>query len=404
MSSSTPVDRLGRTAAILARLVLVTLIAAASALLLASLFLPGALAADELFSTVQDEVLDIPPLGEADTPPQNSFIYAADGSELAELNFEENRVPVDRDEIPDMVIDAVLATEDATFYEHNGVNHAAIARAALTNFRAGRIESGASTITQQYVKMTFLTPEQTLGRKLEEAVYALRLEDDLEKDEILERYLNRSYFGRGTYGIGTAAERYFSKQIDELELGEAATLAGLLRAPEANNPINSVENAQQRRDIVLTQMAQHGFVSQDQAQAAIDQDLEPDIAEAPVPEQPFWTRWISQLLVNENAAGRLDPNFDKRANAPLSVHTLLGDTREERSRTVHQGGLRIHTTLDPELQDEAEAAIERVLTYEDEPREEIAREPLGSIVSIEPGTGAIRTMGYGPREFGDCAE
>ena len=404
MTPSTPTSPLGRAGAILVRLVLVAVIAVASAVLVASLFLPGALAANDLLGTVRNEVLDIPPLGEADTPPQNSFIYASDGSELAELNFEENRVPVALEEIPDVVIDAVLATEDANYYDHAGVNHLAIARAAVTNLRAGGIESGASTITQQYVKMTFLSPEQTLGRKLEEALYALQLEEELHKDEILERYLNRSYFGRGTYGIGTAAERYFSKTVDQLSLGEAATLAGLLRAPEANNPINSIDNAQARRDIVLSQMAQHGFVSEAQARAAIEEELEPDISEAPVPEQPFWTRWISQLLVNEDAAAALDPQFDQLANAPLSVHTMLGDTRDERNRTVHQGGLRIHTTLDPELQAEAEAALERALTYEDEPPEEVAREPLGSIVSVEPGSGAIRAMGFGPRDFGDCAE
>ncbi len=402
--SSIPARVVGRFGAIVGRLILVAIIAVATAVLIGAMFLPGALAANQLLTAVQDEVLDIPPLGEADTPPQNSFIYATDGTELAEITFEENRVPVDFEDIPDVVIDAVLATEDANYYEHDGVNHLAIARAAVSNLRAGGIESGASTITQQYVKMTFLSPEQTLARKLEEALYALQLEDELDKDEILERYLNRSYFGRGTYGIGTAAERYFGKDLEELSLGEAAMLAGLLRAPEANNPINSMENAQARRDIVLRQMAQHGFVSAPQAQTAIDQELEVDVSEPPPPDDPFWTNWISQLLINENNAGALDPHFRDRVDAPLNVQTLLGETSEERRETVFQGGLRIHTTLDPELQAEAEDALARQLTFEDQTPAELASEPLGSIVSVEPGTGAIRAMGLGPREFGSCSE
>jgi penicillin-binding protein 1A len=206
--------------------------------------------------------------------------------------------------------------------------------------------------------------------------------------------LNRSYFGSGVYGIGTAAERYFSKDIADVGLGEAAMLAGLLRAPEANNPIRSLDNAQARRDIVLGQMSSVGFVSLAQAQAAIDRPLEIDISEPPPPRNPFWSRWISQLLINEDDAQRLGTQVD-------ALRTM-GETREERSRTVFQTGLRIHTTIDPELQEFAEDALQEFLTYEDEPAEEIAREPMGAIVSVEPGTGAIRTMALGPYGFGDC--
>jgi penicillin-binding protein 1A len=386
----------GRFGAIVGRLVLIVVIVAATGLLIGAMFLPGALAVDQVLATVRTDVLDIPPLGEADTPPQNSYVYAEDGTELAELTFEENRVPVELDAIPQVAIDAVLATEDAAFYEHEGVNHLAIVRAALTNFRAGGIESGASTITQQYVKMTFLSPEQTLARKLEEAIYAIQLEDELTKDEILERYLNRSYFGVGVYGIGTAAQRYFSKDVADLTLGEAAMLAGLLRAPEANNPINSMENAEARRNIVLRQMAQHGFVTPAQAQAAIDRPLEIEVSDPPTPLNPFWVSWISQLLVNERVAGELGTQTD--------ALEAMGATAEERRRTVFQSGLRIHTTLDREMQSEGEGALRRALLSEDAGPEEIARAPMGAIVSIEPGTGAIRTLAVGPYGFGSCIE
>jgi len=386
----------GRLGAITARIVLIVLIIAATGVLIGAMFLPGALALDRLLAMVRSDVLDVPPLGEADTPPQNSYVYAADGTELAELNFEENRVPVELDDVPQVAIDAVLATEDADFFEHQGVNHLAIARAALTNFRAGGIESGASTITQQYVKMTFLSPEQTLARKLEEAIYAIQLEEEFSKEEILERYLNRSYFGVGVYGLGTAADRYFSKDIADLTLGEAAMLAGLLRAPEANNPINSPENAEARRNIVLRQMATHGFVTPAQAQAAIDQPLEVEISEPPPPSNPYWSDWIAQLLVQDRVAGAL--------GTQVEALEAMGATFEERRRTVFQSGLRIHTTLDLEMQAEAEAALRRALLTEDAGPEEVARAPMGSIVSVEPGTGAIRTLALGPYEFGSCLE
>ncbi len=386
----------GRLVAIVTRVVMIVVIAGLTGMLLGALFLPAGLATNDVLAAVRNDVLDVPPLGEADTPPENSFIYDADGRVLAELTFEENRNPITLDQVPQVVIDAVLATEDAGFYEHEGVDHLAIVRAALTNFTAGGIESGASTITQQYVKMAFLSPEQTLQRKIEEALYAMQLEDQLTKDEILELYLNRAYFGAGTYGIGTAADRYFSKDIRDVSLGEAATLAGLLRAPEANNPINSLENAQARRDIVLRQMSSQGFISSDQAFAAIGQPLEPRISEPPPPEYPFWTRWISQLLTNEGVAADLGSQLD--------AMEAMGPTREERIRRVFQSGLRIHTTIDPELQDLAQAAILEHLTYEDEPPEEIAREPFGAIVSVEPGTGAIRAMAVGPHTFGSCEE
>ena len=386
----------GRLVAVVVRIVLIAVIAGVTGLLLGALFLPAALATNDVLAAVRNDVLDVPPIGEADTPPENSFIYDADGRVLAELTFEENRNPVTLDEVPQVVIDAVLATEDAHFYEHEGVNHLAMIRAFITNLRAGTIEVGASTITQQYVKLAFLSPEQTYQRKIEEALYAMQLEDQLSKDEILERYLNRAYFGAGTYGIGTAAERYFSKDLGDLTLGEAATLAGLLRAPEANNPINSLQNAQDRRDIVLRQMANHGFISYDQAFAAIDQPLEPRISEPPPPEYPFWTRWVSQLLTNESVAADLGTQLD-------ALETM-GATREERIRRVFQSGLRIHTTIDPELQDLAQETLTEYLTYEDEPAEEIAREPMGAITSVEPGSGAIRALAIGPHGFGSCEE
>lgn len=368
--------------------------AVATAALVASLALPAAFAADRLIDTLRRDILTMPPIGEADPPPQNSFILASDGSFLAELSFAENRLPVALADVPQVVIDAVLATEDANFYAHEGVNHLAILRAAVANFRADGIESGASTITQQYVKMAYLSPEQTLARKVEEALLAIRLENVLTKDEILQRYLNRAYFGAGVYGIGTAAQRYFSKDVGDLTLPEGALLAGLLRAPEANNPINSRENALNRRNIVLRQMATQGFITSQQADVAVGSNLNVKISEPAAPEYPFWTRWVSQLLVNENTAAQL--------GTQQSALIAMGATIEERHQKVFQSGLRIITTLDRELQEAAEETLIGALTTQAHTPADVAREPFGALVSVEPGTGAIRAMALGPHGFGSC--
>ena len=400
-----PQDRGGRSrggaivqeiSAFLARIVLLITVIGATGLLIGALFLPAAMATDDVLTTVRAEVLDVPPLGEASTPPRNSYLFAADGSQLAELSFEENREPIPLAEIPESVRLAVLATEDADFYEHEGVNHLAIVRTALNNFRAGSIQGGASTITQQYVKQTFLTPEQTLARKIQEAIYATQLEQRLTKDEILERYLNRVYFGSGVYGLGTAAERYFSMDVDELTLDRAAMLAGIIRSPERNNPIVSPENALSRRNIVLDQMASQDFITVEQAEVAKERDLNIKISEPPAPNEPLWVDWITRLLISEDVANGL--------GTQRGALEAMGGTPEERRARVYQTGLRIHTTLDPELQDLAQRSLDEHLSVPDASPAQLAREPRGAIASIDPETGAIVALAQGPQPWGSCVE
>jgi hypothetical protein len=345
---------------------------------------------------VRAQVLETEDIGQANLIPENSFVFASDGSLIAELTFEENRNPVTLDEVPQVIIDAVLATEDVNFYEHAGVNHLAIVRAFITNLVSGGIESGASTITQQYVKLAFLTPEQTYKRKIQEALYAVQIERQLTKDEILERYLNRANFGRGTYGVGTAATRFLSTELADVTVDQAAMLAGMLRAPEANNPINSPENARARRNVVLAQMASAGFITREEAEQAQALPLRFRISEPPAPEQPFWSDWVARLLINEELAEALGSQTD--------ALRAMGSTSEERRRRVFQTGLRITTTLDPRLQALAEDALRVHLTAPDGTPADIARSPDGAIISVEPGTGAIRALAVGPREFGSCAE
>jgi membrane peptidoglycan carboxypeptidase len=166
------------------------------------------------------------------------------------------------DEVPEHVQQAIIATEDQDFYTHEGVNWRSVVRAAAGNVPPASVTSGASTLTQQLVKNLVLeTNEQTLDRKLQEAVYAIALEKRMSKDEILEQYLNTAYFGNGVYGIGAAAEFYWGKTPAELTVSDGAMLAGMLRAPERNEPLDHPDNAIARREIVLRQMASLGFIA-----------------------------------------------------------------------------------------------------------------------------------------------
>jgi len=391
---------MSKPSGLLGRLLGVAVVVVLAASLVAATALPALPLASDLLSTVRSQVLETEDIGEASLVPVNSFLYATDGTLLAELTFEENRDPVSLDQVPKVVIDAILATEDANFYEHAGVNHVAILRAFLTNLAAGDIESGASTITQQYVKLAFLTPEQSYQRKLQEALFAIQIERQLTKDEILERYLNRAHFGQGTYGVATAARRYLSKDLADVTLDQAAMLAGILRSPSNNNPISNPGNARSRRDIVLGQMATAGFITEQEAARARALPLRVEISAPPVPDQPFWSDWVARLLINESLAETLGSQTD--------ALRAMGATTEERRRRVFQTGLRITTTLDPRMQALAEEALRSALTRADatdeERAEEVARGPMAALVSVEPGTGAIRAMAIGPHSFGSCAE
>lgn len=387
-----------RSAGVLFRLVLIVIVGTAVAGMVSALVLPAAVFATDTVETVQRDVFDVPPLPDADRVIENSFIYAADGSEIAEISLNESRLIVPLDDIPEELVNAVVATEDAEFWEHDGINLESIVRAAAGNFVAGEIESGASTITQQYVKNAYIDQdrrtEQTYDRKLQEALWAVQIEDQLSKEEILEDYLNRIPLGDGVYGVGKAAERYFSATLDELTLNQSATIAGMIRSPEGNNPITNPRNARERRDIVLRQMAIQGYISSEQAETEQSQPLATDPTDTAAPDEPWWVDFVTRQLYAQEAA---DP-----MGIPQDLLDALGDNQDARVSAVFQSGLRIHTTLDPALQDLAEASIDEFLSYEDEPRTELAREPFGGIVSVAPGDGAIRTMAIGPFEYGEC--
>ena len=298
-------------------------------------------------------------------------VVAADGSVLAEWHAEEDRRLVAYSDLPLHLIDAVVAIEDQRFWIHSGVDPRAVARAADANIEAGEIVQGGSTITQQYVKNVMLTPDVTLERKTSEIGLALRLEETLTKEEILERYLNTIFWGEGAYGVGAAADRYYGKSVSELTLDESALLAGIIAAPSANNPYDHPEATLERRRLVLEQMVSLGWLDRGEADAAelAPLDLAPRGA-ADLMRFPYFTDEVRRRLLEMPA---------------------LGATTEERLDLLLTGGLTIHTTLDPLLQATAEAAVTSVLPEDG---------PDAALVAIDPRTGQVKAI-VGGRDFYD---
>ncbi len=234
-----------------------------------------------------------PILATLDDRPPNLTILAADGTVLAERGLRRGHVRLEF--LPPYLPQAVIATEDRRFYHHFGVDPLGLVRAAYRNFEAGSVVEGGSTLTQQLAKNLFLKPDRTITRKLEEVIYAVWLEHRFSKDEILELYLNRVYFGGGTYGVEAAARRYFGKSARAVTLSQAALLAGLLKAPSRYAPTRSVKLATDRLDEVLGNMVEAGFLSPADARRARLQPLKL----RPIDDEtgyPYAVDWVAELL------------------------------------------------------------------------------------------------------------
>lgn len=360
----------------------VVVVVGAAALLAVPAVLP-VVAGGAMLDRVEQEVLDAPELpDQLPTAAQLSTVHDRDGQRIAELAGEVRREPVALTDVPDVVIDAVLATEDRTFFDHDGVEHEAMVRALARNVAAGEVTEGASTITQQYVKMALLSPEQTVERKLEEIQLAVELERRMSKDEILERYLNTIYLGEGVYGIGTAADHYFSSAVEDLSVAQAATLAGVIRAPAVSNPVTAPDVAEQRRDVVVRQMRAQGRIDDEQAEEALAAELELDVRDRTLRE-PFWVETVKRVLYDPEVA--LQPGLQE----------AVGDAVDERIEALFEGGLQVETTLDRDLMGGAERAIAAQV---DDPVDD----PMGALISVEHATGALRTFALGPHEHGRC--
>jgi penicillin-binding protein 1A len=331
-----------------------------------------------------------------DAPAERSYVYDKDGNILTTLHAEENRQSVSLDRIPTPVRDAVLAAEDETFYNHKGVNIRATIRALFTNVDTGGVAQGGSTITMQLVKNTILAKDSAnrdFSLKSKEIVLARRLESQMSKDQILERYLNTVYFGNGAYGVQAAAEVYFGVSVESLDWPQAALLAALIRSPRSYDPFLNPALATERRRIALQRLVDTGKLTQAQA------DL---YAFTPLPSAPHLTTAPNRDYFVEQVVQQLldDPSYG------------LGD-KDNRNAAVFKGGLRIYTTLDSTMQYKAVTARDSTLP-EGEPAGLFAIKTsrdlsvcpklndgtycLGTagMVSIEPSTGAVKALVGGP--------
>ncbi|HKI30054.1 MAG TPA: transglycosylase domain-containing protein [Actinomycetota bacterium] len=318
---------------------------------------------------------DLPSLHEAresaDALPQTSFIYSADGALITTLHAGENRVVVRSRKIPDVVRDAVIAIEDQRFYDHSGLDVRALLRAAYRDATTGEVVEGGSTITQQLVKKLYVGDEQTVGRKIREAYLAWQLEQRLSKDRILTRYLNTVYFGNGAYGILAASETYYGVQPLELTLSQAATLAGLIAAPVDYDPVRHPGRSERRRNHVLTLMLGIDMIDEAEFEKASDSPIVLDLTpeDATHYPAPWFVDYVKEWFLS-------NPRF--------------GETPQDRYDLLFEGGLRIVTTVDLQLQRAAERAIGSVLT---EPAD-----PYGALTAIDPRTGYVRAM-VGGRDY-----
>lgn len=307
-------------------------------------------------------------------PSVITYFYSDDGRGIGEF-FRERRIVTPLTRIPRRVIMAFIAAEDANFFNHPGIDLQGVVRALIRNMEAGRIVQGASTITQQVTRTFLLSNERTYARKIREAILAYRLEQNLTKKEILYLYLNQIYLGHGAYGVEAAAQGFFGKSVERLSLGQAALIAGLVKAPNRYSPFRHPLAAKSRQGYVLRRMAESGFITPAQARQAAEERL--DYKERPevnLERAPYFTEHVRRFV--ESMAGS---------------ERLLTD------------GLRVYTTVNLETQAAARRAIRRGL-------EELAgRQPKSgreaetspvqaALVCLDAGTGAVKAM-VGGRDF-----
>ncbi len=323
--------------------------------------------------------VDVP---DADPLLQSTFVCAADVADgcgadnaMAKLSGEEDRVSVPLEEMPQIFIDAVLAAEDRQFFSHSGIDPVGIGRAIYRDLKGDGVQQGGSTITQQYAKNAFLSSERTVTRKLKEAVLAVKLERELSKTQILERYLNTVYFGRGAYGAEAASRAYFGMSIRDVNLPQAAYLAGLVRAPETADATMDPERATFRRDSVLGGMVRTGAITGAERDEAAAVPIA-DMVQARAPRDgvsmirgadvgaTYYVEYVRRLLYEEYGAA-----------------------------VVNGGGLRVYTAIDLDLQAEAARSVWETLDQPDD--------PAGALVSVDD-VGRVVAM-VGGRDF-DASE
>lgn len=315
-----------------------------------------------------------------------SRVYTENDVLLAELHDGRNSEPVTFDEVPDLVVWAILAAEDKEFFEHEGIDFQSIASAFIDNIQGDT--RGGSTITQQVVKQNFVGDDITIQRKIAEALVAIELESRFSKEQILEFYMNSVYFGWSAYGVKAAADEYFNKDMDSLRIEEAATIAVLIRNPSLYDPRRQAELAGERRDDVIQSMADAGFITQNEADAAIARPFR--IAPPTEFDSPsdHVVAEVRRQLLN-------DPEFG-----------FLGATNEERKQAIFGcpandvecqggGGLKIYVTVDLDLQNEANRILQQWMPVPDDDFEDPRGAPTGAIAMVDNVSGAVLVMSSG---------
>ena len=326
--------------------------------------------------------LSAAPQGESDLKvelsdlAQATVVYDTEGNVIGRLGLQD-RQDAKLAEVPPLMVNAVIATEDRTFWVNPGVDFPALVRALFRNVGAGGVQQGGSTITQQLVKNRILTPKRDLSRKLREMLLALRANEELTKEEILEQYLNTVYFGQGSYGIKAATSRFFTvtepngvtrgKRLDELTLPEVALLAGVINNPEGSNPFEFPERAKVRRAQVLDTMVAQGFATEADAAAAKDAPLPTKKPPAELKPDNFFVEEVQRRLL-------ADPR--------------LGATQQERYNRVLRGGLKVYSTFNPRAQQLAQSAVD----------DNLPNQPTftAAMVAMSPENGEVQAIVGGP--------
>src|SRR5262245_9472759 len=316
-----------------------------------------------------------PTIGRLGELSQPTTVYDVTGAPIGKLGVQD-RDPAELNEVPQILVNAVIATEDKTFWKNSGIDVSGVSRAFVENLTKGKISQGGSTITQQLVKNRILGNKQDLQRKAKELVLAYRLNNKYSKREILKQYLNTVYFGQGSYGVKATARRFFltpdpsapygvrGKQLGELTVGEAALLAGVIRNPEGDNPFVHGDHAFIRRAEVLKTMVRRHHITQEQADDANREGLPTVKPSSELRPENAWAERVQQVLFN-------DPR--------------LGSTPKERRDKVLQGGLKVYATKDPQMQLLADRAVANGLRG--------AKAGFGAaLVAMDPNTGYVKAM------------
>ncbi len=294
-------------------------------------------------------------------PAETTYIYDIEGNHLASIHDEANREVLPLDRFSPNLKRSILAIEDSHFYQHHGINPTSIVRALLVNLGQGETAEGGSTLTMQLVKNIFLTPERTISRKVAEAVLALRLEQTLEKDEILEMYLNQVYWGHNNYGAATAARSYFNKSASDLSLAEAALMAGLVQAPEEYSPFVNYKEAKRRQSLVLMRLLELEWITPAEAEAA---RKEPLLLGKITSFQQSQMPWVTGAVIQE-----LTDRFGHDA--------------------VVKGGMRVQTTVDSRVQRIAEEVVRN--GHASVRRRGVNADQM-ALVAIDPRTHFVKAM------------